>query len=180
MLEITHLIGQFLESDSLEKVAKQVKIEPSTVQSISKEALPILIKQIGKNTTLKTKQKKLEKAIESKNLITGKIDVKDGIKMLDHIFPNKQKIVLQIAEKLWIKEKSVLHTLWALAPSIMWILWEAQSQWMSFWQISEKLMDLSENKTVLSLFDKNKDGDVKDDFIRWAISFLKKTLLWKK
>lgn len=100
MLEITHLIGQFLESDSLEKLAKQIKLEPATVQSISKEALPILIKQIGKNTTLKTKQKKLEKAIESKNLITGKIDVKDGIKMLDHIFPSKQKVILQIAEKL--------------------------------------------------------------------------------
>jgi hypothetical protein len=88
------------------------------------------------------------------------IDLKDGSKILWHIFWNKKE---EVEKEIWNTD-----ILSALAPIVMWFLWKANSNTGSS---ANSLLSWDSDimKIAGSFLDKNWDWNVKDDLLWMAM-----------
>ncbi len=168
-MEINDIIWSLIKDQALKAISKKTWLDDNSTKSIVEKALPILLWALKNNSENPEKKQWLEKAVEKHTWEVlsnpDKIDLSEWSKILGHIFwENKE----EIEKKVW--DKSVLE---ALAPMVMWALWEANTK---TWKSASEL--LSDDGLIMwiakSFLDKDKDWSIMDDMLWMAMSFIKK------
>ncbi len=162
------MIGGMISDGLVDKISQKTWVDAGSTQKMVTQALPMILNQLKNNAADSKVSADLESAVEGNdgsildNLDT--IDLKDGSKILQHIFWGD---LSEVTEKIWNKD-----VLAALAPVVMWVLWKANSD---LWQSALSLLSWGNiNDIATSFIDKDGDGDVKDDLMSMGMNFLKK------
>ncbi len=162
-MNLNWVIDTLFDEKTIDSISKKAWLDSKTSKKLTETALPILLWKLKKNADNPKKAKSLDKAIKKNdgsildNL--DNLDLEDGGKIIGHIFGNK---VDKVKSKVW--HPSILEI---IAPIIMWILWKANSDT----GLDAKNLLSSEWivwKLATSFFDKDWDGDIKDDLI-WMV-----------
>jgi len=169
-MDINWMLGSLIKDQAIKAIAKKTGLDENSAKDMAAKALPMLLGALKNNAIDPKKAEGLEKAVEQH---TGevlsnpdKIDLGEWAKILGHIFGDSKK---EVEEK--VGNKSVLE---ALAPMVMWALWQANTE---TWKGAKDL--LSDDWVVMGLakafLDKDKDWSIMDDVMWMAMGFMK----WK-
>lgn len=167
-MDLSSLMTDMLKEKAIDAIAWKTGLDTTSAKSMAAKALPMIMKQLQKNSKDSTKSESLEKAVEwnDGSILDNldNIDLKDWSKILWHIFGDDKE---KIAEEVW--NKWVME---ALAPLVMWTLWKANSD---SWDKASSLLasDWIIMKMATSFLDKDWDGDIKDDLMWMAMNFIK-------
>jgi len=168
-MDINWILGDLLKDQAIKIISEKTGLDKEKTKEIAWKALPLLLWALKNNVSDPKKSVWLEKAVEKH---TGevlsnpeKLDLNEWAKILWHVFWESKK---EVEEK--VGDKSVLE---ALAPLVMWALWEANSK---TWKTAKEL--LSDDGIVMwiakTFLDKDKDWSIIDDVFDMAIWFMKK------
>ena len=130
-MDLSSLIGGLTKGSVADKIGQTTGASRSQVESVIAAGLPIILGQMGKNTTTGGGAKELDTAL-AKDHSTGSLlddligavtrsDVReDGTKILDHVFgPQQTTANQQVAKKTGIDTETVAKILAVLAPIIL-------------------------------------------------------------
>jgi len=168
-MDINGVLWDLIKDQAIKAIAKKTGLDESSAKSMASKALPLILWALKNNAEDPKKAEGLEKAVEKH---TGevlsnpdKIDLKEWDKILTHIFAEEK---VEVEKKVW--NKWVLE---ALAPLVMWALWEVNTK---TWKGAKDL--LSDDWIVMwiakTFLDKDKDGSIMDDVFDMAMGFMKK------
>jgi len=167
-MDINGMLGSLIKDQAIKAIAKKTGLDEGSAKTMAAKAMPLILGALKNNAEDPKKAEWLEKAVEQH---TGevlsnpdKIDLGEWAKILGHIFGDSKK---EVEEK--VGDKSVLE---ALAPMVMWALWEANTK---TWKGAKEL--LSDDSVIMwlakSFLDKDKDWSIMDDMFDMAIGFMK-------
>lgn len=163
------MMTNMLKDQAIKAISKKTGLDEKTASTMAAKALPMILGQLKNNASDPAKAESLEKAVEKNDgsLLDNfdNIDLKDGAKILGHVFGNKQAEVE--------KEIGNPDILSALAPMVMGSLGKANAD------SGESAGSLLSNPALQGLaakfLDQDGDGDVdKSDAIKFGINFIKK------
>lgn len=130
-MDIASILTNLTKGDVADSIGQTTGTDRSQVESVIAAGLPIILGQLGNNTSDKSGAKSLDTALAKdhssgsllENLIGAvtKSDVgKDGTKILDHIFGSQQKTANeQVSKKTGVDAATVAKILALLAPIVM-------------------------------------------------------------
>lgn len=190
-MDIFKIIGEQMLRDSvLSKIGASVGVEPSKVEQIVKLGMPTILQALGRNASTvegsealagalkeheKDKLSDIEKFLE-------KVDTRDGAKILDHVFQEKNEPVQQnLAKKAGINNLQVAGILAMLAPIVMGILSQQKKkekvETANIPNLINTMLSPDGENNVMDMFsnllDSDKDGNVVDDIGKILGKFLK-------
>lgn len=182
------------------QAAKKLGVNETQSQVLAQKAMPVLIKGLAENAQSPKGAQDLWKALSTKkhdgNILDSNEDffaeskIDDGSKILRHILGDTRD---DIAEALAAETKtdvsSAKKTLAALSPLVMGALGQAvQSKKLNADQVGsilklalkEKDFAKAGHRIAVMLFDKNNNGQYKDDLFEMGKRFVAKLLNQKK
>ena len=120
------LLGSMTSQNTVNSVSKKTGASSSLVSKLMILAIPMLIKYLTKNASNKQGQQSLLSALtQHKNTDTmenqiAKADEVDGAKIINHIFGNDKKdVVNNLAQETGLSANQVSQVLSTIAPSLM-------------------------------------------------------------
>ena len=172
--------GQLDNPDMLSSLGQQVGAKPDQVENVMKLGLPTLLQALGKNAGTPEGAASLANALDQHKDdgvddlqgFLGKVDTKDGEKMLGHILSGKQNNVLgKLAGQTGLESGQVNGLLASLAPMLMGALGQQkQEQGVDANGLSGMLGGLLGQAgsaglmgKVTGMLDADGDGDIMDD-----------------
>lgn len=169
------------------QISKSLGVSDDKAQDLIENSLPYLLGGLKKNTQSKTGKTALLKALESgKHDETDPLQSDEGEKILKHVLGSQETAIeAQIAKDNQVDPAQAKKTLAVMAPVVMAALGKVvKLDKLDADKLSDILSDLSQSKSfsttgkkvVLELLDQDGDGDVKDDLISLAQSFIKKLI----
>lgn len=182
-MDLMGILWDKLSDVAMQQIAEKTGLDPKMAKGMTEKALPLLLGQIGKNAQDETKKSALEKVITEKEEITdiAGLDLKNGAKMLGHIFGwSEASTEEKLAKAVGANPSEAKSLLSALAPVVMGQLGGAQTKGMNVSDITGLLQGDVSKTFLTSFLDKDGDGDIKDDLISMAIKYVKKTFSGKK
>jgi len=131
-MDIFRIISdQILKESIIDKIGKEVGAEPYKVEQIVRLGMPTILQALGRNASTSSGTRELSAALEQHQNdkiddIEGfldNVDTKDGVKILNHAFQDKNELVQNnLAKKVGVDGLQVSSILAQLAPLLMGIL----------------------------------------------------------
>jgi hypothetical protein len=166
--------------DTIDTISQKVGIESGTIDKIIQAGTPLIIGQLGKNTSSKEGATALEDTLGKhhdgslldnlSSIFSGENNNTDGIKILDHILGNDNSALDKLSSKFNLPTESIQTVLSFLTPLIMAQLGKQRIQKSLSADGLSQLLGSQKNKQgnsltsiATSFFDKNNDGSVLDD-----------------
>jgi len=168
-MDLNSMMTDMLKDQAVKAISKKTGLDEKTASSMAAKALPMILAQLKNNASDPAKAEGLEKAVANNDgsLLDNldNIDLKDGSKILNHVFGTKKADVE--------KQVGSSEGLAALAPVVMAALGRANSD------SGESAGSLLSNPAVMGIaakfLDQDGDGDLdKSDFMKLGMNFLKK------
>ena len=163
-MDLGSMMTDLLKDQAIKAISKKTGLDMGSSKSMAAKALPMLLWALKNNASNDSKKESLEKAVKNndgsilENL--DNLDLKDGSKILGHIFGDKKE---EAEKEVW--DKSVLA---ALAPIVMGALWKANSDsGSSAWDLLKG--DSVIMKMATWFLDKDWDGSITDDLMAMAM-----------
>lgn len=192
-MDIMDLISKQLSNpDILKQIGDSVNAKPDQVEKVAKLGLPTMLEQLNRNTKDKEGKLALTNALDQHkddnvDDITGflkGVDTKDGAKILEHVFSNKnQKVQSTLSKQSGMKTSQVSGIMAMLAPMVLGILGnQKKSQNLDADGVSNMISQVTNSMGANSglmgmatkLLDADGDGDIMDDIGGLLGKFLKK------
>lgn len=194
---IEKMVQDQIKKQLNQQLSKSLGMSGSQAQDMIENSLPYLLGGLKKQTESKEGTEKLFEALTKDDRHDGHIleDVEtlaqdpesgEGAGILGHIFGNKEEAIeADVASKAGIEKEQAKKGLMVMAPMVMAMLGKmVRSEKMNPDKLSEVVTDVSKNKNlggagmklVFQFLDQDKDGDLKDDFIRMGKNWLGKKL----
>lgn len=192
-MDIMDLISKQLSNpDILKQIGDSVNAKPDQVEKVAKLGLPTMLEQLNRNTKDKEGKLALTNALDqhkddNMDDITGflkVVDTKDGAKILEHVFSNKnQKVQSTLSKQSGMKTSQVSGIMAMLAPMVLGILGnQKKSQNLDADGVSNMISQVTNSMGANSglmgmatkLLDADGDGDIMDDIGGLLGKFLKK------
>jgi hypothetical protein len=187
-------------SSKIEGIAKKMWISEAAAKQAVVFAVPLIISYLSKNTsTAEAKQGLLKATQDPRNTVDqdpNDIDLWDASKMLGHIFgSDTDKALEQVSSKTDLESNQVSDLVWMLAKYVVWWLWKEKEQEnldddgvVGLLNDANQLMNSSKTENswgsdllwslLVWAFDKNKDGNYKDDLLQQGAQMLMWKLFW--
>lgn len=171
-----------LLNDQVGKIAEKNGIDPVLAKSIASKVLPTIISSIWSKTEDPASAEKLLAAASTHNEETADdVDMTDGMKMLTHLFDNKDDVTNKIATDTWASTEDTDKIMSTLAPLVMaYINKQQQAGEVDASNISTKVAESSSirdkdgfaMKMATKMLDENNDGSITDDLLKkWMDMF---------
>lgn len=192
-MDIMDLISKQLSNpDILKQIGDSVNAKPDQVEKVAKLGLPTMLEQLNRNTKDKEGKLALTNALDQHkddnvDDITGflkGVDTKDGAKILEHVFSNKnQRVQSTLSKQSGMKTSQVSGIMAMLAPMVLGILGnQKKSQNLDADGVSNMISQVTNSMGANSglmgmatkLLDADGDGDIMDDIGGLLGKFLKK------
>lgn len=185
------LSGQLNNNNVIKELSKSTGADADKIQKAVKLGIPTLMQAIGKNANSPQGASSLAKALDNHkgdkvDDVEGflkNVDIKDGAKMLEHIFGSDNKNVQSnLSKQTGLKEDQVSGVMAQLAPLLIGMLGKQKSSNnVGTEDLPSMLMGLVKSggnndimKTVTDLMDTNNDGNIIDDISKIAGGLFKK------
>lgn len=128
-MDILSMVAEQLNDPKvLEQLGKKAGAKPGQAGKVAQTALPLLLKTLQQNAKTPEGAKSLDKALQQHQddpvkdvfgFLKG-VDTKDGAKILQHIFSNKnEKVQKNLAKKAGLNIDQVAGLLTQLAPLVL-------------------------------------------------------------
>lgn len=192
-MDIMDLISKQLSNpDILKQIGDSVNAKPDQVEKVAKLGLPTMLEQLNRNTKDKEGKLALTNALDQHkddnvDDITGflkGVDTKDGAKILEHVFSNKnQRVQSTLSKQSGMKTSQVSGIMAMLAPMVLGILGnQKKSQNLDADGVSNLVSQVTNSMGANSglmgmatkLLDTDGDGDIMDDIGGLLGKFFKK------
>lgn len=183
-MDILKLITSQLENaNTLSQMGNSVGADPSQVKKLVQIGLPTLLEGLNRNASTPQGAEHLagvldkhqDDKIDDLDSFFGKVDVRDGAKILRHVFSNKNDMVHNnLAEQTGLNMDQVSKLMSQFAPLIIGALAnQKKTQNLDSNGVANltsslaKMMGQSDGGNLMSMatkfLDSNNDGDIKDD-----------------
>lgn len=192
-MDIMDLISKQLSNpDILKQIGNSVNAKPDQVEKVAKLGLPTMLEQLNRNTNDKEGKLALANALEQHKddnvddiagFLKG-VDTKDGAKILEHVFSNKnQRVQSTLSKQSGMNTSQVSRTMAMLAPMVLGILGnQKKSQNLDADGVSNLVSQVTNsmggNSALMGmatkLLDADGDGDIMDDIGGLLGKFFKK------
>lgn len=187
-MDILKLItDQVNDKSTVSKFSKISGAESSKVEHLIKLAVPTLLQALNQNTNTKEGASSLSKAldkhkddgIENTDQFLENVNPKEGSKMLDHIFSNKNsQVKSKLADQTGMNIKQVSLILALLAPLLISALGKQKKEKgldeSGVSSLVGNLLKKQDKPGIMQMLDLDKDGNVLDDVSKIVVGFLKK------
>lgn len=184
-MNLQNILGNLINGKFIDAISKKTGVNSETIRKIISIGLPILIGFLAKNATNKTEAQKIDKTVEEKhsngglfeditNILIGKQNNQDGVKIINHILGDNQTAINKIADKTGESKTNIINVLSFIAPLVMASLGKAKTQNNlnsdGMAKMLEEQTDKSGNPLIEyadKFLDKDNDGSFIDDIIDW-------------
>lgn len=191
-MDIIKVIGeQILKDAVLSKMGTSVGVEPSKVAQIIKLGMPTILQALGRNASTVEGSQALEGALKEheKDKLSDiekfleKVDTRDGAKILDHVFQDKNVPVQEnIAKKTGVNNLQVAGILAMIAPIVLGMLSQQKKkkkvETSNIPDLIGSMLSPDGGGNIVDMFsgllDSDKDGNVMDDLGKLLGGLLKK------
>lgn len=192
-MDIMDLIaGQLSNPDILNQLGKSINAKPEQIEKAAKIGLPAMVEQINRNASTKEGREALANALDQHkdddiSDITGflkGVDTQDGMKILQHVFANKNdKLQSSLAKQSGMDSNQVSGLMAMLAPMVLGMLGnQKKSQGLDADGVANLTSQLTKSMGGSSglmgiaskLLDSDGDGDIMDDIGGLLGKFFKK------
>jgi len=194
---IEKMVQDQIKAQLNQQLSKSLGMNDSQAQDMIENSLPYLLGGLQKNASSKEGAESLLEALTKDDRHDGHIldnlesltkdpEAGEGGRILGHIFGDKEDAVEQdIANRSGVDKDQAKKGMMVMAPMLMAMLGKlVRSEKMNADKLSEVVTDVSKNKDVggagmklvYQFLDQDKDGDLKDDFIRMGKNWLGKKL----
>lgn len=196
---VQNLVTNMLSS-KIAGIAKRIWVSEATTKQVMVFAVPLIISYLSKNTTtIEAKQGLLKASQDPRNTVDqdpSDIDSSDASKMLRHIFGwDEHRALDQVASKTGLESHQVSDLVWMIAKYVVWWLWKEKEQEhldddgvLGLLNNANQLINSPKTESswgsdllwslLIWAFDKNKDGNYKDDLLQQGAQLLMWKLFW--
>lgn len=192
-MDILNILSNFMDNQKvMNQLNKSVGADSQKVEKAVQLGIPMLIEALNRNVSNTEGAQSLTKALEQHTddkvddlfNFFNSVDKKDGAKILEHIFPNKNDLIKKnLSKTTGLKQEQVGSLLMQLAPLLLGLLGnQKKEQNLDVNGIINLTSGLSKNlqqtgngnifSVATKLLDANKDGSIVDDLFN--IFFKKK------
>ncbi len=196
MSDLTGLISQALQGNSLQQLSQQIGANEQQTQSAAMAALPVLLGAMKRNASTPEGATSLSSALQKDHdggildnltgFLAGQLQnerTTNGSGILDHILGGQQATVQQgLSQASGLDLSQIAKLLPLLAPIVMGALGRSQRQQSQQPQGGGSLTDILSGATsnareqapsgmmemLTGFLDKDGDGDIKDDLLKEA------------
>lgn len=192
-MNLMDLLGNQLSNpDILKQLSKSVNAKPEQVENAAKIGLPALVEQISRNASTKEGRNSLAKALDQHKdddvsdvlgFLKG-VDTKDGSKILQHVFSDKNdKVQNSIAKQSGLDSSQASGLMSMLAPMVLGAMGnQKKSQNLDTNGVANLTSQLTKSMgkntdfmgMASKLLDSDGDGDIMDDVGGLLGKFFKK------
>lgn len=175
-MDLSNMLMQQLKGKALEQIASQVWGDSAMTKTIAAKALPMILGQLSKNTETPEGAESLNNALNG-HLGESKVDVNDGMKILGHMFGNKDTAVWEVAKTSGATAAQTEWVMWALSSVVMESLWDQKKAagWFGANDLMKMLSGTGKDGNMFALLDQDWDGDFdKSDAMKFGFWMLKK------
>jgi len=190
-MDILELFNMLTNDKTLDSLAGSVGATKTQTKQLVDLAMPTMMKAMDRNTGVSKGADGLLKALKQhqdddvKKMVMdfNTVDKNDGSKIVNHIFSQKtEQVEKNLAKHTSLQKDQVSNVLSQLAPILLGALGNQQkgqpvdvSNLSSFLNgTMEKTGQTGMMSLVESLLDKNKDGNIWDDILRFFAGLFKK------
>ncbi len=129
-MNLQSILRAVTKDQTLNNIAQSTGQSPDTVQEIIKTGLPLIVGQMAQNTSTKSGEQSLNKALDQHSdssvldtlggLFGSSDSNNDGLSILGHIFGNNnEKAASNISRKTGVDAATVMNVLSFIAPLVM-------------------------------------------------------------
>lgn len=186
------IAGQLSNPDILNQLGNSINAKPEQIEKAAKIGLPAMIEQISRNAGTKEGRDALANALEQhkdddisdiSGFLKG-VDTQDGMKILQHVFSEKnEKVQNSLAKQSGMDSNQISGLMSMLAPMVLGMLGnQKKSQDLDADGIANLTSQLTKsmggNNPLMGmaskLLDTDGDGDIMDDLGGLLGKFFKK------
>lgn len=175
-MDFSNILMQQLKGKALEQITNQVGGDSAATKMIAAKALPMILGQLSKNTETPEGAESLNNALNS-HLGESKIDTKDGMNILGHMFSNKDDAITEIANSTGQSTQQTAGVMSGLSSMVMEQLWDQKkaASWFGTGDLMKMLSGTGKDANMFALLDQDWDGDFdKSDAMKFGFGMLKK------
>ena len=175
-MDFSNMLMQQLKGKAIEQITGKIGGDSAATKMIAAKALPMILWQLSKNTETPEGAESLNNALNS-HLGESNIDTNDGMKILGHMFGNKDEAIAEVASATWQSPEQTAWVMSGLSSMVMEKLWDQKKAASGFGtgDLTKMLSGTGKDANMFALLDQDWDGDFdKSDAVKFGMWMLKK------